>query len=261
MYQAQDGRRHMDTVGYHFYGHVVHQVDTFYRAFVLVFAALVETRHGVIEVSGMGIAGIITGVDVLEFGLCMSYGSQNTFRCDVFGELHGSWQFGSGIPTLDAVGFFQQRDVFFRIRVLDVFRHLAAGHLHVEIMSFQVKSEYRAVRFTHQFFGSSRCGADHRDGRRREGREDTGSTVFHVGMDGGAECIFGSFHKVTATSSVYMDFDTARYNVHAFGINQCGSDNGQVTICHFQNLVVTDQDRPVFQPALRGQDAGIYYLG
>jgi hypothetical protein len=64
-------------------------------------------------------------------------------------ELHSTRKFGSSIPSLDAVSFFQKWNVFFWIRVLDIFRHLSPCHFHIEIMSFQMESEYRTVRFTH----------------------------------------------------------------------------------------------------------------
>ena len=44
------------------------------------------------------------------------------------------------------------------------------------------------------------------------------------------------------TATVNMDFYTARNNIHSFGINQFGSDNGKVTIGYFQNFIVANKN-------------------
>ena len=106
MDKSQDCGRYVNTVGNHFYSHVFHQVDTFYCTFVFIAFTLVESRHGVVEVSGVFVASFTCHVDIFEFCLSVSYCSQYTFRSDVFTELHSSGKFRSGIPTLDAVSFF-----------------------------------------------------------------------------------------------------------------------------------------------------------
>ena len=80
----------MDTVGYNFHSHVVHEVNAFHSAFVFVFTAFVESGHCIIEMCSMCVSGFIGCTYVLKFGLCMGYRSQNTFSGDIFSELHGS---------------------------------------------------------------------------------------------------------------------------------------------------------------------------
>lgn len=71
--QSQDGGRDMDAVGHHFHRHVVQQIDAFYRAFVFVLAAFVETGHCIVEVGGMGIASFVGCTDVFKLRLRMGY--------------------------------------------------------------------------------------------------------------------------------------------------------------------------------------------
>ena len=90
-------------------------------------AVVIEASHmcmqmRVVEVRGMGISGFVGSLNILVFGLRMTDRCQHAFRGDVFTELHGTRQFGSGIPTFDAMCLFQQGNVFFRIRILDIFR-------------------------------------------------------------------------------------------------------------------------------------------
>ena len=155
----------MDTVGNHLDRHVVDQINTLDRTFIFIFTTFVETGHRIVEVRGMGISGFVGSLNILVFGLRMTDRCQHAFRGDVFTELHGTRQFGSGIPTFDAMCLFQQGNVFFRIRILDIFRQLPAGHLHVEVMPFQMKPQDRTVFFRHQLFSRCSCFADHRDGR------------------------------------------------------------------------------------------------
>ena len=190
----------------------------------------------------MRISRLISRLYILKFCLGMSYRSQNTFCRDIFTELHGSGKFRCGIPTFDTACFFQQRNIFFGIGIFDIFRNLSACHVHIEIMSFQMKPKYRAIGLCHHFFSSCRSCTDHRNGRRRKGRKNTGGTMLHVSLDCCPESLFGTFHKVSSTATVNMDFYTARNNIHSFGINQFGSDNGKVTIGYFQNFVIANKN-------------------
>ena len=250
----------MDTVSHHLDRHVVDQINTLNCTFIFIFATFVETGHCVVEVCGMRISSFISSLDIFVFGLRMTDRCQYTLRCDIFTELHGTRQFRSGIPTLDTMGFFQRRDVFFRIRILDIFRQLAAGHLHIEVMSFQMKSQDRTVFFRHQLLSRCSCFANHRDGRRRQCRENTGRTMLHMGGNCNTEGLFGTFHKITASTTVNMDFYSARHDIHTFSVYQSGSYHCQIAVSHFQNLIIAYQNRTVFQPALWGKDLAIYNL-
>ena len=126
----------MDTIRNDLDGHIIEQIDAFHRSLILILAAFMETRHGVIEMGGVGITYLISGQDILKLGLGMPYRGEHAFRGDIFTKLHRSRKFRSGIPALDTMRFLQQRDIFLGIGILDVLRDLATGHFHVEIMSF-----------------------------------------------------------------------------------------------------------------------------
>ena len=90
----------------------------------------------------MRISCLIRSLDIFKFSLCMSYRCQYAFCGDILSELHSPRKFRCRIPTFDAMGFFQQRDILFRIRIFDILRNLSACHLHIEVMSFQMQTEY-----------------------------------------------------------------------------------------------------------------------
>ena len=165
IYKSQDSRRYMDSIGYYFYGHIIQQINTFDCTFILVFSALVETGHCIVEVGGMGISGFICRTDVFKFGLCMCHGRENAFGSNIFSELHGSRKFRSGVPALDAMILFYDRNIFIRIRVLDVLGNLSSCHFHVQVMTFKVQSQNRAVFLFHQFGAGFSSLLDHGDCR------------------------------------------------------------------------------------------------
>ena len=134
--QTKDRRRHMDTIRNDLDGHIIEQIDTFHRSLILILAAFMEARHGVIEMGGVGITYLISGQDILKLGLGMPYRGEYAFRGDIFTELHRSRKFRSGVPALDAMRFLQQRDIFLGIGILDILRDLSTSHFHIEIMSF-----------------------------------------------------------------------------------------------------------------------------
>ena len=72
-----------------------------------------------------------------------------------------------------------------------------------------------------------------------------------------AESVFGTFHKITSTTTVGMNFDTTGQYIHAFDIDECSTDNGQVTVGYFQYFSVSYQNGTIFQPPLWSKDAGI----
>ena len=105
--KTQDRRRYMNTISHHFHCHIINQINTFYRTFILVLFPFMETGHRVIKMSSMRISRLISRLYILKFCLGMSYRSQNTFCRDIFTELHGSGKFRCGIPTFDTACFFQ----------------------------------------------------------------------------------------------------------------------------------------------------------
>jgi hypothetical protein len=66
--------------------------------------------------------------------------------------------------------------------------------------------------------------------------------MLHMGFDCRTESVFRTFHKVSSTATVNVDFHAARNDIHSFGINQFGSDNGKVTIGYFQNFIVANKN-------------------
>ena len=156
IYESQDRRGDVNTVGYYFYCHVIQQINAFDCTFVLVLSAFVEAGHCIIEVGCMSVSGFISCTDIFKFGLCMCYGRQYAFGSNIFTELHGSREFRSSIPTLDAMILFYDRNVFIRIRIFNVFRNLSSCHFHVQVMTFEVQSQDRAVFLFHQL-GTGFC--------------------------------------------------------------------------------------------------------
>ena len=69
----------MDTVGYHFYCHIVNQINAFHRSLIFIFTAFMEARHCIIEMSGMSISCLISRQYILILSLCMPYRRQHTF--------------------------------------------------------------------------------------------------------------------------------------------------------------------------------------
>ena len=187
----------------------------------------------------------------------MGYRCQDAFGRDVLPELHGSRQFGSGIPALDARPVFHDGNVFVGVGILDVLGDLSACHRYIQVVSFQMQAEDGAVFFFHQPGAGFGCLLNHGDCGGGEGWENAGRSIFHVGSDGCAEGIFRTFHKVTAATAVGMDFHTAGEYVHTFHVYQLCTDYGKVTIGHFQYLSVSDKYRAVFKPSLWGEDAGV----
>ena len=51
------------------------------------------------------------------------------------------------------------------VRILDVFRKLTTGHCHIEIVTFKVETQYRAVRILHHLGTSFGSSFNHRDSR------------------------------------------------------------------------------------------------
>jgi len=62
-----------------------------------------------------------------------------------------------------------------------------------------------------------------------------------MSFDSCSESLFRTFHKIPSAATMNVDFHSAGDNVHSFGINQFGSDNGKVAVGHFQNFIVADK--------------------
>lgn len=58
---------------------------------------------------------------------------------------------------------------------------------------------------------------------------------FHIscGLDGTAESIFCTFHKIASSAAMRMDLYASGQYMHSFHINQLCSDNGEITIGYF----------------------------
>ena len=216
----------MFTVGNYFHRHIIHQENTFHRSFVFIFTTLVETGHCVVELCRMGKTCRIGFFDILEFGFRMRNGSQDTFRPEITGEIMRTRQFRAGIPTLNTVRTFQDRHIFFLIRIFHIIK--VTGHLGIQIRSFHMKSQYGTVLFRHQLLANGDCLADRFFRRRRQSGKNSSRTVFHMGGNS--------------------------------TIHHLGADNSQVAVRHFQNLSVANQYGAILQPSLRGKDLAIYYL-
>ena len=52
----------------------------------------------------------------------------------------------------------------------------------------------------------------------------------------------------------------AKHGTHAFGVDEVCSDDGQIAVRHFQNLVISQNDATVLEPSLRCQNLTIYDL-
>ena len=191
----------------------------------------------------------------------MGYRCQDTFGGDVFSELHGSRKFGGSVPALDARPGFYDGNIFVGVGTLDVLGDLSACHRHIQVVPFQMQAEDRAVFFFHQLGAGFGCLLNHGDGGGGEGGENTGRSIFHMGFDGCTEGIFGTFHKITASTAMSMNLHATGEYIHTFYVYQLCTDYGKVTVGHFQYFSVSDEYRAVFKPSLRGKDAGVDKLG
>ena len=216
-----------------------------------------EARHGVVEMRRMGIARLVSRVDILELGLRMSHGGKDTFRCDILAELHGAGEFGGSIPSLDAVCLLEQGDILFGVRVLDIFRHLSTRHLEIEIMPLEVETQDRAIRFCHQLFCRFGCRTNHRNRRRRKCWENTCRPMLHVSGNRGSESILRTFHEIASATSVDMYFHSAGNNIHTFGVDKGRANNRQVAVRNFEDFVVSNEYRTIFKPSLWRQDKAV----
>ena len=57
-----------------------------------------------------------------------------------------------------------------------------------------------------------------------------------------AESLLRSFSKIVSTTSMSMHTNIPRNDVHATGINLFSTNQRQIAVCHFQYMIVTDQD-------------------
>ena len=248
----------MFTVGNYFHRHIIHQENTFHRSFVFIFTTLVETRHCVVELCRMGKTCRIGFFDILEFGFRMRNGSQDTFRPEITGEIMRTRQFRTGIPTLNTVRTFQDRHIFFLIRIFHIIK--VTGHLGIQIRSFHMKSQYGTILFRHQLLANGDCLADRFFRRRRQSGKNSSRTVFHMGGNSTMEGFFRTFLKIMAASAMHVHGYETGNDIHTLGIHHLGADNSQVAVRHFQNLSITNQYGAILQPSLRGKDLAIYYL-
>ena len=155
----------MNAVSNQLNGHIVEQIDTLDRTLILVLATLVETGHSVVEVGCVRVACVVSSQHIAILSLGVADRCQNTLRGDVATELDCTRQLGSSVPTLDAVGLFEQRNILIGIGVLDVLGQLTTGHYHIEIVAFEVQTHNGAILLSHQLFGRSHRSADHRHSR------------------------------------------------------------------------------------------------
>ena len=76
----------------------------------------------------------------------------------------------------------------------------------------------------------------------------------------GFESIGSRFGKIASGTSVDVHGNESRNDEHSLCVDDLGANNGKVAVGYFQYFPVTDKDRAVFQPALRGKDMTIYNL-
>lgn len=74
------------------------------------------------------------------------------------------------------------------------------------------------------------------------------------------ESIYRTFLKITTSTTMYVHLYASWHDIHATGIDQVGSNDGQVTIGHLEDLIVTQDDRTILQPSLRSEYLTVYNL-
>ena len=247
----------MDAVGDEFDGHAVGQVDAFHSALVLVFAAFVEARHGVVEVGGVGKSGFVGGTDAVVFGFGVRYGCQYAFFAQVACEFQRSGQFGRSVPAADATGAFYKLAVFLFVNLFHLVGKLLTCHFPVEVGAFDVKSQHGAVRFCHEPLAHLGGLMQLVERRRGNGGVEARCAMSEVCVDDAAERFFGTFVEVVSATAVRVHADEAGHDVHAFGVDETCADKGEVAVGHFKDFSVTHQDGTFIQPALRGEYASI----
>ena len=245
----------MDTVGNYLYGHVVHQVNTLHSTLVLVLALVVETWHCVVEMGNVSETSLESSLHILVFCSSVCDRGKDTLLGTVLTELQSAGHLGSSVPASQTTAVLHDGDVLIGIGILDALGHLGTCLAGVQVMTLEMKAQDGTVGLCHQLVASGNCLLDHGNGAGTECGKDTGGTV--LGMSGTChtECLFLAFLEVAAATTVDVHLDTARNNIHALGINDIGTDNGQVTVGNLKNLVISKDDATILQPTLGGEDA------
>ena len=78
-----------------------------------------------------------------------------------------------------------------------------------------------------------------------------------MGVDGYAESLFGTLHKVASTTAMNVHFDAARHNGATLRINDFGTLNVQVVVANGFDFVTFNNYRTALEPTLWGENAAI----
>ena len=219
-----------------------------------------ETRHRVVEVSHVGETGLVGFADLLEFRFGMRDCRQYAFLLHIAGKIQRAGKLGTDIPPADAMRLFHEGFIFGFIYFFYGIGILRAGHLRIQVRSFEVQAAHGRVLLGHQLLTNARCLADLIDGRSGKRRENRRRPVLQMRRNGCAESGFVGFCEIVSAAAVYVHRHESGNDPHAFGVDHFRADHGQVAIGHFQDLSVAYQYRTVFQPTLRRQDISIDYL-
>ena len=175
--------------------------------------------HGIVEVGGVAVAGLVGGFHLRITGCGVSDSRQNALIHQILTHFDGSRQFRCHIPSRHAMEIFHNVVIFIGIRVANDIRHLGTRLFDIEVRPFEVKPHDRAIGLAHQFFAGVAGSLHHREsGRRKRGIHGSGA-MLEVRLRGSKKSIFRTLLKVASTAAMAVHFNATGHHVHPFGIN------------------------------------------
>ena len=260
VHHAQNGGRHMDAIGHAFHRHVIYDIDALHRTLILILTLVVETGHGIIEMSDMSESCIKTSLHVAVVGRCMGNAGQDTLLRTELAKLESSWQLGGCIPSGETGRALHNGDVFIGVGILDPLRALGSCLQGVEVMPLKMQTQDGRFGILHEFGAGFHCLLYHGNGAAAQRGEDAGGSVLHMCIDSHIEGFRRSLLEITSATSMHMNVNKSWYHIHSLGIDDVSSDDGQVTIGNLKDFAVSNDYATIPQPPLWGKYPSIDYL-
>ncbi len=104
-------------------------------------------------------------------------------------------------------------------------------------------------RFKQILFFGRQCGRYHRRG-----------TILRMGFSNLQKCLHASIHEIMPAASVNMEVDKAGCDIMALGVDHLGIREIHVAGFNTDNDAIFNQNRPVTDVAVGGDDGSVYNL-
>ena len=258
--ETQQGGRHVDAVCDDFDSDAVGEIDSLDGALMLVDAFLVNGGHGVVEVGGVGEAGIVGGTHLSVVGAGVGEGDEGILQTGVASELEGSGQLGGCTPAAYAASAAEEGLVLVGLRSGDIARVLRALHEGVDVVALEVEAKQLGSRPAREtFVGNGDAGVDDIGRRHSKGGEQGGGAVPGMCQADGIKSLRCGFHEVVASGSVDMHIDAAGCDVAAVGIVllvTLAHDGAGDVVAYLDDGAVDPGDEAIGDDACGDNDAG-----